>query len=437
MRIQIFFSAFLSLVAVSGLWAADPTATSYPSDDCQGSYKPYPVPRHAYDYPDSLEPVMINHVGRHGSRFPSSSREALTLMDALERADSLGTITPAGRKLMALTRYLLRSADGQWGALDSLGMAEQRGIASRMYARYPELFNGRRVRALSSYSPRCAMSMYAFVHQLARLDNDMEISTSSGRGNSALMRPFDTDKEYLAYRESGKTDSVYAELFRAGVPTSGLRRVLGEQYPYGDEDETKALAYLEYRVVAGMNASGIACDLSQFFTEREANALWSAGNLNHYLNWSSTTLSTIPSDMASALVSDLVSTTDAVVDGKSEERVVLRFGHGETLMPLLALLRVDGGYYMTNYFDTVALHWRDFQVSPMSSNLQMILFKSKTGRYYVRMDLNEVPVSLVPDGKNIYMPWDEASDYMMRCVPLYYSSVPNSLTAPVEGVKSR
>ena len=75
---------------------------------------------------------------------------------------------------------------------------------------------------------------------------------------------------------------------------------------------------------------------------------------------------------------------------------------------------------MTNYFDTVALHWKNFHVVPMASNLQFILFKTKKGgRYYLRVDLNEVPLTLIPGNESIYIPWSLARDYMMRCVPLY------------------
>ncbi len=75
---------------------------------------------------------------------------------------------------------------------------------------------------------------------------------------------------------------------------------------------------------------------------------------------------------------------------------------------------------MTNYFDTVGLHWRDFDVVPMASNIQMILFRNRdNGRFYLRVDLNERPVKMLPNNDSIYIPWGVARDYMMRCVPLY------------------
>ncbi|MDE5827132.1 MAG: histidine phosphatase family protein, partial [Duncaniella sp.] len=106
------------------------------------------------------------------------------------------------------------------------------------------------------------------------------------------------------------------------------------------------------------------------------------------------------------------------VSGKNNYSVMLRFGHAETMMPLLALMHIPGCYYMTNYFDTVGLHWRDFYVVPMASNLQMVLFRAESGKYYVRVDLNEIPVPLIPGRQGIYIPWTTAREYLNRCLPL-------------------
>ena len=116
---------------------------------------------------------------------------------------------------------------------------------------------------------------------------------------------------------------------------------------------------------------------------------------------------------------NLINTTDEVAERRSDARVQLRFGHAETLMPLLSLMHLPGCYYMTNYFDTVESHWRNFHVVPMASNLQMILFRAKSGRLYVRIDLNEVPVTLIPGNDSIYLPWTRAKQYLMRCLPLH------------------
>ena len=50
--------------------------------------------------PDSLVPVYVNHVGRHGARFMTSGKAIGDLLRRLHKADSLGTITPRGKELI-------------------------------------------------------------------------------------------------------------------------------------------------------------------------------------------------------------------------------------------------------------------------------------------------------------------------------------------------
>lgn len=401
---------------------ASPEVPQYSYIECEGSLMPYSQPDHPVEYPDSLEPVFINHVGRHGARYPASSANCLALRKALATADSLGTISPLGRKLNKLNEEVIRLSTNRWGALDSLGMAEQQGIATRMFMAYTEVFSKEGVvEAMSSYSPRAMMSMYAFTHQLDRLNNRTTFTTSTGRINSKLLRPFDLVKDYLDFRRDKVWAPAYDTFFAATCPTSAIRRVLGDRFPYRDVHHERELAITEYYVVAGLEAMGLPSAMATYFTREEAQALWSCFNMRQYLQRTATTVSTIPADIAADLVLNLVETTDAYINGPTESPcAVLRFGHAETLMPLLSLLRLPGCYYLTNYFDTVAGQWRDFDVVPMAANIQFILFRArKSGHYYVRVDLNEHPVALRQGDDSLYYPWGELRRFMMNCVPLY------------------
>lgn len=403
--------------------AADPMATAYTMKQCEGSLTPYPAIERAVEYPDSLVPVFINHVGRHGSRYPASSAHSLLLQKTLAAAEQSGTITKLGRSLQKLNDEVITQSNGRWGALDSLGLAEQAAIATRMFYNYTPIFgNGGRVDAISSYSPRSMMSMFSFVHQLDRLNNRLTVTTSTGRVNSKLMRPFDIDIDYLEFTKKQEWKEAYDAYFNAVCPVSAIRRVLGDGFKFADEAEEKNLAITEYYVLAGLQAMGMKSEMDKYFTKEEANALWSCFNLRQYLQRTASTVSTVPADIATDLVLNLVETTDAFIDGtKTETVAMLRFGHAETLMPLVSLLRLPGCYYLTNYFDTVAGQWRDFDIVPMAANFQLIVFKAiKSGKYYVRIDLNEQPVKLRKgDDTTIYYPWGEVRRYMMNCVPLY------------------
>lgn len=413
------FSFIITLFIVSSVFAADPTATNYTYSQCQGTYMPYPEPQAFVALPDSLTPVYINHLGRHGSRFPSSATNTRYLRSALEQAKESGTITAAGNSLLELTRYVEDYCNGRWGALDSLGMAEQRGLASRMMLEFPSLFENKTVSAISSYAPRCVMSMYEFTHQLDRLNNRIEIYTSAGRQNSPLLRPFDDNADYKAYIDSKVWETPYEDYMNSCVNAAPLRRILGNDFAMRRE-EIPQLVMAEYGFLASLAAMSLDVDLGRYFTRDEINALWSVSNLRLYLRRATSTLSSEPSEIAAPLLVDFIKTTDEAIAGDNPSSVNLRFGHAETLLPLLGLLRLQGCYYLTNYFDTVGQHWRDFAIVPMAANFRIVLLRSAKGRYYVRCDLNETPVPLMPNDPRVVIPWSEARAYMMRCLPLVY-----------------
>ncbi|MCM1522420.1 MAG: hypothetical protein NC039_07190 [Muribaculaceae bacterium] len=412
------FPTFLLAFALTAV-AADPTATTYSMNECEGTSMPYPTPKaNLRAYPDTLTPIYLSHMGRHGARFMSSSKYTTAVSRLVKRADSLKTITPAGKKLKSLCDDVVRRTAGRWGALDSLGMAEQRAIAARTWQTYPGLFRDGKVSAISSYVPRCIASMDEFTHQLSRMDNKIEIYTSSGRQNSALLRPWTDNADYKEYRDSEEWQKVYDSYYDNTIPSGIGRRLLGASFPF-DEGEEKDFAMNVYKIVSGSAAIGLDVDAKDFFTREEYNAFWAVCNLEHYLRYSASTLSRAPMDLAANLLNDIIEGLDKAAEGKNNYGVELRFGHAETMMPLLALMRLSGCYYMTNYFDTVGLHWRDFYVVPMASNLQIVLFSADSGRLYVRAELNETPVPLMPGSDNVYLDWNRAKDYLLRCLPLY------------------
>ena len=262
--------------------------------------------------------------------------------------------------------------------------------------------------------------MYEFTHQLDRLDNHIEFSTTTGRVNSPLVRPFDIDRDYIDFRREEPYKEAYDTYFASVAPEAPIERVAGTNFPYTSDAERRNFSLIEYYVVAGCDAMSVSVNPADYFTKEEYNALWSCFNMRQYLQRTATTFSSIPADITSDLLSDIIATTDAAVAGKARAQAELRFGHAETLMPLLSLLRLQGCYYLTNYFDTVALHWRDFYVVPMAANIQFILFKNpKSGRFYLRTMLNETPVTLIPNDTRLLLPWTEARAYLEHCLPLY------------------
>lgn len=423
-RIQRLALTYLALLlGLGSINAADPTATSYSFDNCRGSSLPYRAPGKPATLPDSLTPVFINHVGRHGARYQASPSHCVTVADVLSHADSISALTPLGKELMKLNENVMDQCQGRWGALDSLGIAEQWGIASRMYHNFPSLFTSD-IQAISSYSPRCIMSMYSFLHQISRLDNHVEIDAQSGRRYSPLLRFFDTDQPYRDFVAQGVWRSSVESLQSSLKIAALLSKFVKEEAMPETTSQSADVMMAIYSVISGTAAMNMTVDPSRFFSLDQWNDLWQCFNLRQYLLHSASTMSGEPADIAGPLLMELIKDFDNAVSdinaGRQFTPVMLRFGHAETLMPLLALMRLPGCYYLTNYFDTVGLHWRDFDIVPMAANLQMVLLKSDKGRLYLMTMLNEEPVNILQNDPRTILPWGEARAALERCVPIYY-----------------
>ena len=151
------------------------------------------------------------------------------------------------------------------------------------------------------------------------------------------------------------------------------------------------------------------------FSLSEFNRLWQVDNLRQYLTRTQSTLYTLPATIAAPLLQDLIDRLDAYIAGTETETIRLHFAHAETLMPLLSLMRLPGCYYLTHYFDTVYSHWQTFNVVPMAANLQVILMRSHSGRYYVRFDLNEHPLDF--PGHGTIIPWPTMRTRLLQLLP--------------------
>lgn len=380
-------------------------------NECLGTARPYPVPASLPEVPDSLTAVYVSHVGRHGARYPSGPERCRHLLGALERADSLGCITPRGERLMGIVRDVIALSDGRWGALDSLGMAEQRGIAGRLHRACPRLFGaGTQTEAISSYVPRCMMSMYCFTHELDREADQTEFAAGCGPRFDALMRPFQVSEAYLDYRKEEPYSRALTQFEAETCPLEPIYAALGPDYPFKDEKEARRLALTEFKVLTDLAPMGLPSPLPEFYTEQEATRLWECLNLAHYLERAANAFSPVPAEIAGALVRDIVEKADAALSGGGVT-ANLRFGHAETLMPLLSLLREPGCWTLTADMGDVSAAWRDFEIVPMAANLQMRFYRGPSGAVYVQTLLNERPAAPLEPWPTLRTRLLDAADY--------------------------
>lgn len=411
----------LALFAVS-LAAMAHGPVAYDWSDLAGSARPYPSDIKPQSRPDSLKPVMINHVGRHGARYPTSGRGSEEVRRFLMKAYEARQLTEAGKRLLALTDSVRSAAAGRWGRLDALGEAEQRGIAARMFVSAPGLFGDHAgITAISSWKPRCVMSMYSFLHQLTLLNQGglMVTSSSGTTEDDALLRFFDTDRAYreLIFNDAllSVADKFQEKTIDDGMATAVLRRLAGICFP-DNVKERRWTVMAIYSLIADCGAMGIEVNPAEWMTRREYERCWSVKNFSQYMHYSASVVSDVPAAMAAPLLRELIASTDSFLVEEKGAAVRLRFGHAETLMPLMSIMRLPGAYYVSRLPESVAAHWHNYDLVPMAANIVFHLFRAPSGTYYMRLDVNESPVAFIPGRDEIYVHWTDARDYFMRCL---------------------
>lgn len=434
---MIILRTFRMIVAVMlcGFATSASAADSIPA--ClDGSMMPYGFSESAGGSstlcPDSLTPFHIEYVARHGARYLSSQEKTRRLTAMLTSQQRAGNLTPRGEAMLALLGEVNALCRGRWGALSPIGYSEERQLGRRMLRDWPAVFGmdsagrpqGRpvRIKAVSSYVPRVVASMYSFCHAMAAENSWLEISASEGREYSPLVRFFSTDKAYAdwlrgAGDENGRggwQEPVrrFERQMLPSAPAHSLFRRIPSELQKGNERATAtalgSLSLEMYGVLQALPAMGLASRSSEFMTEEEYRRCWECVNYSQYLKRTWTSQSQLPAEAARPLRDSILSGIGRAVlldslchtpdiarrslcraeSGGEPVAMNAYFGHAETLMPLVSLMRLPG--YCDQALDSsqVADWWRNWQVVPLAANLTIVVARSDTGRYYAAVWLN-------------------------------------------------
>ncbi len=372
----------------------------------EGSMMPYDFSKteSAPIWPDSLKPVYVARVARHGARYISSPKKLEKLQEAISKATAAGTLTKEGKRFSTLLKAVEDNTGDQWGRLSEVGCREEVSLANDLYALIPDLMKKARVNAISTYVPRVVMTMYQFNHELTTLSFDIEITASEGKQYSYLLRCFTADSLYSSYRDNGEWKKVSEKLMDSIVSPEPARRILGA-LPGLDDHKLKKLTLEMYDVLQSLTAFGMPAPTDEFMSEADYHACWEVDNLDHYLRNTDTPLSSLAGKASSPLLARIIADADASLDARLIDQTMKHanmnlaeaperydanfyFGHAETLMPLLSLMRVEGCYDDSSDFATLSSRWKDYDIVPLGANIDIILLQSPTERTYVALRHN-------------------------------------------------
>lgn len=419
---------FALVAVVLTMTASGATGRTLLPQKYEGSMMPYDfgLSQQTPVWGDSLRPVYVAHVARHGARYITSAKKLAGLRAALADASASGSLTGKGKEFSRLLSQVGKVSSDKWGDLSEVGCREEVRLAKEMHALFPLLQEKTEVVAYSSYVPRVVRTMYEYCGELVALNPRIEVTASEGKRYDALLRCFTADTAYAAYRSHGNWQPVYSRMVDAVVPTRPARALLGKSSGLSD-NELRRMTLDIYDVLHSLRACGLEAPDDHFMTADEYRRCWETDNLFHYLRNTVTPLSSLAGKASSPLLARIIGDADralsrrlqrmadsiASVSGRDAVPLAatLYFGHAETLMPLLSLMRVPGCYDDSSDFTTLSERWKDYAIVPLGANLDVIILEAPSGRNYVTLRLNGSFVSPMP-GAGMVANWNTYKDYL-------------------------
>ena len=378
---------------------------------------------HYYEYvpstptkaPKGYKPFYISHYGRHGSRYHSSVGMYKDAVKYLDAADKAGILTDEGKLLKAQVDTLHTEHLGMFGMLTERGAAEHRGIAGRMYANYPEVFNGKRheVESVSSYWPRCLISMANFTSVLQGKNGELNFHYLTGPKYldyiSMNLDTKDVDKGAAKLRRHLRDSLVSYNRFFGAI--------------FSDQAKAEELIhhpkeFMDYVFVCGCISPNTLShpDIFSHFTTDELISLWIPRSNKLYFSYGiSAEEGDYVSSIAKPLIEDIVAKADEAVKPGSDKAADLRFGHDVGLLPLIGTIGIEG-METRRTSHNVQDYWKSYEMMPMGSNLQMIFFKNKKDDVLVKLVYNdkETHIPAVKTYNGVFHRWEDLREYLVK-----------------------
>ncbi len=387
-------------------------------------YLAYPRPAYGLPElskaPEGYVPFHIEHYGRHGSRWLLSDDKYDRPVNYLEKAKTYGKLTPRGEQLLEQLTVIRDASRGRIGELTPLGHRQHRDIARRMTENFPEIFKpGTHVDAKSTVVIRCILSMANEVAELEKICPELIITCDASRTTQKILAYNSTD---TVARKLGDDAEVIAEEWAKPHRdySAFISKIFNDPKFVTDSlDEYKMFKGV-FDIAVNTQSHDDQPDLYDVFTPEELHKEWLYRNADWYVSAANTSITNnrVPYNQR-VLLRNIIESADTAM---TSERLSanLRFGHESIVLPLTILMELNNSAYDTDNLDEIASNWRNYEIFPMGSNIQIIFYRPQEkpsltqDDVLVKVMLNEAEAKLpVEPVSGCYYRWKDLRDYYM------------------------
>ncbi len=382
--------------------------------------------------PEGYIPFYISHYGRHGSRWLTRDSEYESVMEVFDDAIEAGALTEFGKDLYRRVKIVFDDGIDRGGDLSPLGALQQKEIAGRLYLAYPEVFQGKAaINAVSTFIPRCILSMAAFCERLKELNPSLVISRDTGRRFTRYLNCFDAsthpdlspDFKHIRSK-TAEWRMAYDAMAPDYVSTESIMDKVFLKTDFRNKVDSVELVKGLYFFAVSMQGVGKKVDLYDLFTPEELYRISIYENYRYFVTNGPSDLNlNYPEYYAKLLLSDFISKADIALK-EGNVAADFRFGHDTNVMPLLTMLQFSEYDFDGSVTDPaeVAEFWPLYKLSPMAANIQFVFFR-KEKDVIVKIMHNETEMHLPL--KAVYGPY-----YKWKDVRKFYVDYMSSLKHP-------
>ena len=421
MKKFFILNVLLILTAMSGM--AQQAQRDFAVDKAMSASNHYAYPGPLQEKltaaPRGYKPFYISHYGRHGSRYMCDKADYDIVYNTLQKADSAGKLTALGQETLAKVSLLRQRASNRLGELTELGAEQHRGIAQRMYERFPEVFKGKvHVDAKSTVVIRCILSMENALQELLRHNKQLIVTHDASEHDMWYMNFWDNKLHQNSAPEQTRKD--LDEFTKRHVKYDRLLSSL-----FNDEDYWhKAFNAADFnsrlfKLAGGIQSTESRHDVTLYnlYTDDEIYGNWLQTNAWWYIHYGAYAGNgaRLPF-IERRLLRKMIEETDSCLQ-YDRPGATLRYGHETCVMPLACLMELDNfGLSISDLEQVEKSGWLNYRIFPMACNVQMVFYRHKNKQkdilVKVLLNENEARLPLTPV-EGPYYKWSEVRQYYL------------------------
>ena len=371
--------------------------------------------------PEGYYPFHMEHYGRHGSRWRLKEKDYEDAYSHFQKAEEMGKLTPKGKEVTSILKKLKDDSKKKTGELTPLGHRQHREIARRMAANYPELFTDTTLLdAKSTVIIRCILSMANEVAELQSLFPGMPVNMDASYSTWATLayNSYDTVAKKLSRMARDTVRSYAATLPK---PKDFYNNLFTDMSFLPDSVSESVVFDDVFDIAINMQSHDDYPSLADIFTPEEIYNEWLARNADWYISAGNTPITNnrVPFNQR-YLLRNIIESADSAMTSQKKS-VNLRFGHESILLPLSVLMELGNAAYETTDLSTLKDNWRNYEIFPMASNIQMLFYRPYSepvpdpDNVLVKVTLNEKEVTLPVDAVDgYYYRWKDLREFYIN-----------------------